>query len=127
VSAQVLLERLRQCDVRLEADGELLRVDAPAGAVTEELREALVEHKPKLLKLLEGERDCERREREEANRLGLAVRWSEYPIWIRLHDPSTGEWHEVRADECLPSIVQSANAHRKQRKVMSGKDKKEAE
>ena len=42
MSTQVFLEKLRQRDVWLEADGELLRVDAPAGAVTEELRGALV-------------------------------------------------------------------------------------
>ena len=48
MSAQGLLKRLRQREVRLEADGELLHVDAPLGAVTEKLREALVEHKPKL-------------------------------------------------------------------------------
>ena len=113
MSAQVLLERLRQRDVRLEADGGLLHVDAPAGAVTEELREALVEHKPKLLKLLEWERECERRDPEEADHLGLVVRWSDHPVWIQLHDPTTGEWHEVRAEECLPRVVESANKYRK--------------
>ena len=112
MSAQVLLERLRQRDVRLEADGELLHVDAPSGAVTEELREALVEHKPKLLKLLEWERKCERRDLEEANRLGLVVRWSEHPDWIKLHDPTTGEWHEVRAEECLPEVIKTADRNR---------------
>jgi predicted metal-dependent hydrolase len=111
VSAQVLLERLRQRDVRLEADGGLLHVDAPSGAVTEELREALVEHKPKLLKLLEWERECERRDLEEANHLGLVVRWSDHPVWIQLHDPTTGEWHEVRAEECLPGVVETADRY----------------
>jgi hypothetical protein len=122
-----LLAELRQRDVRLEAEGELLRVDAPDGAVTEELRDALVEHKPNLLKLLDRERDREQRVLEEADRLGLVVRWSEYPTWIWLRDPSDGEWHEVRASECLPSIVRSANAHLKKSKGASGKDKKEAE
>jgi hypothetical protein len=56
-----------------------------------------------------------RRERklEEASRRGLLIRWSEYPDWIKLHDPTTGEWHEVRADECLPSVVETANRYRK--------------
>lgn len=112
MSAQGLLKRLRQREVRLEADGELLHVDAPYGAVTEELREALVEHKPKLLKLLEWERECERRDPEEADRLGLVVRWSEHPDWIKLHDPTTGEWHEVRAEECLPGVVETADRYR---------------
>ena len=57
-----------------------------------------------------------RRERklEEASRRGLLIRWSEYPNWIKLHDPTTGEWHEVRAEECLPSVVETANKYRKQ-------------
>ncbi len=57
----------------------------------------------------------EQRERklEEANRRGLMVRWSEHPTWIKLHDPTTGEWHEVKASECLPSIVAEANKYRK--------------
>ncbi len=50
---------------------------------------------------------------EEASRRGLIVRWSEYPTWIKLHDPLTGEWHEVRASECLPGVVETANKYRK--------------
>jgi hypothetical protein len=41
-----------------------------------------------------------RRKLEEAGRRGLVVRWSEYPNWIALHDPMSGEWHEVRASDC---------------------------
>lgn len=56
-----------------------------------------------------------RRERklEEADRRGLVIRWSEHPTWIKLHDPMTGEWHEVRAEECLPGVVETANKYRK--------------
>lgn len=57
------------------------------------------------------------RKRQEANRRGLIIRWSEYPIWIKLHDPLTGEWHEVRASECLPSIVEAANRHKRKEEV----------
>jgi hypothetical protein len=53
------------------------------------------------------------RKLEEADRRGLLICWSEYPTWIKLHDPTTGEWHEVRASECLPSIVETANKYRK--------------
>ena len=59
---------------------------------------------------------AERRQRklEEAGRRGLVVRWSEYPDWIALHDPSSGEWVEVRAEDCFPSLVEEANRrHRK--------------
>ena len=60
---------------------------------------------------------ADRRERrlEEANRRGLVIRWSEYPEWIKLHDPTTGEWHEVRAEECLTGVVETANKYRKKK------------
>ena len=40
-----LREELRERDVLLEADGLTLHVDAPAGALTDELRTALRENK----------------------------------------------------------------------------------
>jgi hypothetical protein len=54
-----------------------------------------------------------RRKLEEAGRRGLVVRWSEYPDWIALHDPSSGEWFEVRVEDCFPSLVEEANRRRK--------------
>ncbi len=59
----------------------------------------------------------ERRKRklEGAGRRGLLIRWSEHPTWIKLHDPTTGEWHEVRASECLPGVVETANKHRRKK------------
>ena len=107
MSAQALLEELRGRDVVLEAEGSLLHVDAPLGAITEELRAALAEHKQGLLKLLKWER----RRLEEADRRWLAIRWSEYPVWLKLHDPLIGEWHEVKADECFPGVVKAANEY----------------
>gem|GEM_PF-1242191 len=119
MSAQALLEELRRRDVVLEAEGSLLHVDAPVGAVTEELRAALAEHKQGLLKLLKWKR----RSLEEADRRELVIRWSEYPVWIKLHDPFTGEWHEVRADECLPGVMKAANEY--QRREVRCEDHKE--
>ena len=109
MNASALLEDLRRRDVTLEADGGRLHVDAPAGAITDELREALVENKGCLLELL----SWERRKLEKASRGELAIRWSEYPAWIKLHDPTTGEWHEVRASESLPGVIETANRYRK--------------
>lgn len=57
--------------------------------------------------------DRHRRRLEKAARIGLVIRWSEDPRWIKLHDPTTGDWHEVRAEECLPSVIESANKYRK--------------
>ncbi|MDQ4128619.1 MAG: hypothetical protein M3151_11835 [Actinomycetota bacterium] len=60
-----------------------------------------------------GER--ERVRLRAANRRGLVIRWSEYPVWIELRDPLTGEWHEVRASKCLPGVVESANRKQSRR------------
>jgi hypothetical protein len=57
-----------------------------------------------------------RRKLEEAGRRGLVVRWSEYPDWIALHDPLCGEWVEIRADACFPSLVEEANRRRKKKR-----------
>jgi hypothetical protein len=46
----------------------------------------------------------------------LVVRWSEYPDWIALHNPLTGEWVEVRARDCFPSLVEEANRRRKKKR-----------
>lgn len=43
----------------------------------------------------------------------LIVRWSKHPGCIELRNPATGEWHEVRAKDCFPSIVEAADADRR--------------
>jgi hypothetical protein len=57
--------------------------------------------------------ELERRKLDKAARMGLIIRWSEHPEWIKLHDPTTGQWHEVRAEECLPGVLETANKYRK--------------
>jgi hypothetical protein len=113
MSAHALLEYLRRRDVILEVSGERLHVDAPRGTLTDELCRALKEHKPQLMKLLEWER-CKL---EEADRRGLVIKWAEELDWIALHDPTTGEWHEVKASECLPGVVEAAGKHRRKAAV----------
>jgi len=113
MSTRTLLEELRRRDVHLEVEGGCLHVNAPAGIVTEELKAYLAEQKPSLMKVLQWEHKREHRKLKEARRLGLIVRWSEYPDWIKLHDPTTGEWHEVRVSECLPEVIETANKYRK--------------
>lgn len=109
MSAGALLEELRERGIRLEVDGLTLLVDAPAEADTDKLRGALREHKRALIRLLERER----KRLQDADRRGLVIRWAREPGWISLHDPTTGEWHEVKASECLPSAVESAKAYRR--------------
>jgi hypothetical protein len=110
VNALTHYHDLKQRGVHLKAEGETLRVDAPAGELTDEDRVALIEFKSLLLRFL----GWERRTLEEAERLGCVARWLHYPTWIELHDPTTGEWYEVRASECLPGVVAEADKHREQ-------------
>jgi hypothetical protein len=111
VRTRALLEELRERDVYLKANGLTLHVDAPAGALSEELRTALRESKPALIRQVERER----RRLEKAASRGLVIKWAREPGYLALHDPTTGEWHEVKASECLPSVVESAKAHRQRR------------
>lgn len=108
--ARELLTHLRQRGVAFEADGDRLSVDAPPGVIDGRLRELLVESKPAIAKLLQWER----RKLREADRRGLLIEWAGERGWIALHDPTTGEWHEVKASECLPWIEDAANARARQ-------------
>jgi predicted metal-dependent hydrolase len=112
VSAGALLEDLRARGVRLEADGLTLRVDAPEAVATEELRRTLRKHKRALIRHLERER----KRLEEADRRGLVIKWAKEPGYVALHDPTTGEWHEVKASGCPPWVLEDAKAHRRRRR-----------
>ena len=52
MSAVPLIRELRQAGIHLSASGDRLHVDAPAGAVTPELRQRIAENKPVLLAAL---------------------------------------------------------------------------
>jgi hypothetical protein len=54
MTAAGLVDLMSHLGVRLSAAEGRLRVDAPAGVLTEELRAALVEHKPAILAILAG-------------------------------------------------------------------------
>jgi len=105
VNARSLYHDLKERGVILEAQGEYLKVDAPAGVVTEEDKIALVEFKPVLLEFLS------QTPKEEPLRESKA-RWSG-PGLIRILDPFTNEWHEWPAAKCLPGVVAEAESRRK--------------
>jgi hypothetical protein len=105
MNAEAILEDLRCRHVSLEVEEDNLRVGAPVGAITEEIRAALVSHKQRLIELL----TWEKRKLEDAGRRGFVAGWSRYPGWISLHDPTTGDWHDFPAADCFPSIVAEAD------------------
>lgn len=107
MSIHALLEDLHARDAHLKVEGLTLRVNAPVGVITDEDRRTLQENKRPLIRHLE----CERLRLEGADRRGLVIKWAREPGYIALHDPTTGEWHEVKASECTLSIVESAKAH----------------
>ena len=97
MTTDALPEDLRGKGVELEVRGLTLRVAAPREVATEELHDLISRHKHALIRHLEHER---RRRVEEAERRGLIIKWSREPGYLSLHDPTTGEWHEVKASEC---------------------------
>ena len=105
MNALSLYHDLKERGVILEDQGEYLKVDAPVGVVTEEVKTALVEFKPTLLRLLSGTLE-EQPLRESKSR------WSG-PGLIRILDPFTNEWHEWPAANCLPGVVAEADRRRK--------------
>ena len=107
MNAHALLEDLRTKGVTLEAEGLTLRVAAPEDVATEELHETVSRHKHALIRLLERERQ----RLEEAERIGLLIRWSKAPGYVAIHDPTTGDWHEILPSECPTWVIEEATAH----------------
>jgi hypothetical protein len=91
----------------VEVHGEHLKIDAPAGMLTEEDRAALMEFKPKLLKFLSHiyEEPQEGPERARAWPAGQGL--------VQIRDPFTGEWHELPAAKSLPGVLAEADRRRK--------------
>jgi hypothetical protein len=110
VNALLLYHDLKKRGVLLEADGEHLKVDAPAGVVTEEDRATLLKFKPILLGFLS--RAAKRTEEQDDGRR-FEARPSRHPGYTSLYDPIHDEWHDFPTRECYPSIVALADKRRK--------------
>jgi hypothetical protein len=107
VNVLSLFHDLKARGVILEARGEHLRVDAPAGVVTEEDKSALIEFKPVLLRFLSRAEEPQQGPKRESE-----ARWAA-PGLIKIRDPFTGEWHEWPAARCLPGVLAEAGRRRK--------------
>lgn len=109
MNALSLYHNLKARSVILEADGEHLKVDAPAGVLTEDDRAGLVEFKPILLKFLSHQsvKDLADHGRR------FDARPSRHPGYTSLYDPDADEWHDFPTKDCYPSIVALAQKKRK--------------
>jgi hypothetical protein len=108
MNALKLYHDLKARDVILEARGEQLRVDAPAGVLTEADRDVLKEFKPRLLKFLSRPSE----ESQAAPERESVASWAG-PALVKIRDPFTQEWHEWPAAECLPGVIAEADRRRK--------------
>jgi len=109
VNALFLYHDLKKRGVILEADGEHLKVAAPAGVVTEADKTALIEYKPIILRSLSRPAESTE-ERDDGRR--FKARRSMYPGYTSLYDPVDGEWHDFPTKDCFPSIVAETNHRR---------------
>jgi hypothetical protein len=108
VNARSLYHDLKERGVILEAQGEYLKVDAPAGVVTEEDKSALIAFKPVLLEFLTRPEEESQRGPKRRSAVRCAGPWL-----VRIRDPFTGEWHEWPAARCLPGVLAEADRRRK--------------
>ena len=108
MNALSLFHDLKARGVILDAQGELLKVDAPVGVLTDEHRAALQEFKPKLLGFL----SLPREEPQAAPERKSVACWAG-PGLVKIRDPFTGEWHEWPVAKCLPGVVAEADRRRK--------------
>lgn len=113
MNALSLFQDLKARGVILTAspDGEHLKVDAPAGALTEADRAGLQEFKPILLRILSHQAIQEPAEPDNDRR--FEARRSRHPGYTSLYDPIEGVWHDFPTKDCFPSILALADKHHK--------------
>ncbi|MEJ7873297.1 MAG: hypothetical protein WKF67_13645 [Rubrobacteraceae bacterium] len=115
MNALALYHNLKKRGVALEAAGDSLKVDAPAGVLTDEDRAALLELKPILLRFLSCKAAPEEPESAYKDMPRSKARWAG-PGSVKLFDPIEKVWHEVPSSMCLPGVIAEADAYRKRRK-----------
>jgi len=62
MTPEALLTKLQELDVDISLDGDSLRLEAPVGVLTEELKEQVRQHKRALMALLEKQAEKETKE-----------------------------------------------------------------
>ena len=101
MTVTVLLEQLRQRDIRVWDEGGRLRVNAPAGALTAELQQELSARRSEILSLLHQQADAsqELAIRRVDRRSALPLSFSQERMWMLHHiEPASAAYHIVHAD-----------------------------
>jgi hypothetical protein len=121
VSISVLLEGLKERGALVWVDGDRLRYSGPESALTPEALQRLKEHKTELLVLLTPQAEnlaspqppssiaeateatnpsrFDQLKLERATKLGLIAKWAGEFGFVSIHDPTTGEWHDLHTKE----------------------------
>ncbi len=109
-AARALIANLSERGIKVEATGDGKIRYAPRSEIDTLTLMQLRLHKQTLLRILagvpvEGSPDDDavppfvRKELERASELGLVARWSRQFGYISIHDPTTGEWHDLQTKD----------------------------
>lgn len=112
MNALKLYHDLKKRGVILEANGKHLKVDAPAGVLTDEDKAVLKEFKPVLLRFLSHASEARHEEEPQDNGRRFDARRSRHPGYTSLYDPVADEWHDFPTRDCYPSVVALADRKR---------------
>jgi hypothetical protein len=108
MKATTVLENLKDLGVSVWPEGDRLRYHGPKGVLSPDVLEQLKESKTDILTLLNPSEDSNQasnlsefaqRKINQAAKLGLVARWSKEFGYISVHDPTTGEWHDLRTED----------------------------
>lgn len=136
MSAMQLIARLRDKGIRISAKDGALELDAPKGALDEELRNEILANKPDLLRLLSWSRRSSRATRiplESADRNQLLqLSWSQQRLWfLDQLEPGNAAYNiswtvrlrgEMRVDELRAAFSDLAMRHEALRTIFPSSD-----
>jgi hypothetical protein len=96
MSAQMIIDSLWERDIAITLNGDRLKVDAPAGALTDEDRQAIRDHKAELLALLRAK--PAERPRSGSFACPVICRGDRMPMgcpWDTCNGALTGKGHDL--------------------------------
>ena len=126
-AARALIADLSKRGIKVEATGDGKIRYAPRSEIDTLTLMQLRLHKQTLLRILTGLPVADppdddvppfvRKELERASELGLIARWSRHFGYISIHDPTTGEWHDLKAEDAPGWAKREAHKRRELRRA----------